>query len=60
MITENSSHRQVMIKVNVECDEGIAPLVHALNGINGVITLDSCQAQGCGLKSTQDNSDYFI
>ncbi len=43
MITENNSHRQVMVRVNVECDKGIAPLVHALNGINGVITLDSCQ-----------------
>lgn len=43
MITENNSHRQVIIEVHVECDEGIALLVHALNGINGVITLDSCQ-----------------
>ncbi|MCL5987083.1 MAG: hypothetical protein M1371_11070 [Actinobacteria bacterium] len=37
------NHKQVMIKVNAECDEGIAPVVLALNEINGVITLESCQ-----------------
>jgi len=31
------------VKVNAECDEGIASLVTALNDVDGVITLDSCQ-----------------
>lgn len=42
MITECKSHKQVMIKVNAECDENIAPIVLALNEINGIVTLDSC------------------
>ena len=37
-------HKQVIAKVNAKCDEGIAPLVSALNGINGIITLDSCES----------------
>ena len=37
------THRQVTVKVNAQCDEGIAPLVEALSGIDGVITLDSCE-----------------
>ena len=37
------SHKQVMIKVNAECDEEIVPIVLALNEIDGVITLESCQ-----------------
>jgi len=36
-------HKQVLIKVNAECDEGVAPVVIALNEIHGVITSDSCQ-----------------
>ena len=32
-----------MIKVNAECDKGVAPLVSALNRLDGVTTLDSCQ-----------------
>ena len=36
-------HPQVMIKINAECDEKIAPLVLALNKVNGLVTLDSCQ-----------------
>jgi hypothetical protein len=32
-----------MVKVNAQCDEGVASLVVALNEIDGVITLDSCQ-----------------
>ena len=36
-------HKQVYLKVNAECDEGIAPLVAALNAIDGVITVDSCE-----------------
>ena len=32
------------MKVNALVDEGIAPLVEALNQLDGVITLDSCQA----------------
>lgn len=36
-------HKQVIIRVNTECDGGIAPLVQALNELDGVITLDSCE-----------------
>jgi len=43
MVTEYTTHRQVVVKVNAECDEGIAQLVLALNEIDGLITLDSCQ-----------------
>lgn len=38
-----ASHNQVIIKVNAFVDEGIAPLVLALNSIDGVITFDSCE-----------------
>ncbi len=34
--------------VNAWVDEGIAPLVVALNGISGVATLDSCQEGALG------------
>lgn len=37
------SHKQVWLKVNAMCDEGVAPLVAALNEIAGLVTLDSCQ-----------------
>ena len=36
-------HEQVTIKVNAEVDRGVASLVAALNEIDGLITLDSCQ-----------------
>jgi hypothetical protein len=36
-------HEQISIKVNAECDKEIAPLILALNEIQGLITLDSCQ-----------------
>ena len=42
------SHKQIIIKVNAECDEGIAPIVRALNEIEGVFTLDSCQQGAYG------------
>ena len=37
------THKQVWFKVNAQCDEGILPLVVALNEIDGLITGDSCQ-----------------
>jgi hypothetical protein len=37
------SHQEVPIKVTAWVDQGIAPLVSALNEIEGVVTLDSCQ-----------------
>ena len=37
------THRQVWLKVNAQCDEGIAQVVSALNEIKGVLTVDSCQ-----------------
>lgn len=42
------THSQVWIKVNAPCDEGIAPLVSALNLIQGVLTVDSCQEGSWG------------
>ena len=39
-------HIEVPIKVNAYVDEGIAPLVEALNGFLGVVTLDSCEGSG--------------
>ena len=36
-------HIQTTIRVNAECDKGVAPLVSALNELDGVITLDSCE-----------------
>lgn len=41
-------HEQTLVKVNAFVDRGIAPLVLALNSIEGVITLDSCQKGDCG------------
>ena len=40
---DKTAHPQVMIKVNAECDKDIVSLVLALNELNSVITLDSCQ-----------------
>ena len=39
-------HIEIPIKVNAYVDEGIAPLVEALNGFLGVVTLDSCEGSG--------------
>jgi hypothetical protein len=36
-------HREVPIKVNAWVDEGIAPLVAALNEFEGLQTVESCQ-----------------
>jgi hypothetical protein len=36
-------HRQVAVKVTALVDEGVAELVEALNRIDGVRTLESCQ-----------------
>src|SRR5262249_48513680 len=36
-------HKQVVVKVNAQVDEGIAPLVEALNACPGVATFCSCQ-----------------
>jgi hypothetical protein len=38
-----SAHTEVPVKVTAWVDEGVAPLVVALNEIAGVMTLDSCQ-----------------
>lgn len=40
---QRTKHKQVIVKVNAECDEQIVPLVLALNGIEGIFTLESCQ-----------------
>ena len=37
------AHKEIQVKVNAFVDEGVAPLVLALNSIEGVITLDSCE-----------------
>jgi len=39
-------HNQIVVKVNAEVDEQIAPLVSALSDFEGVLTLDSCQGDG--------------
>jgi hypothetical protein len=36
-------HKEVQVKVNAFVDEGVAPLVVALNSIDGLVTLDSCE-----------------
>ncbi len=41
-------HPQVPVKVNALCDSGIAPLVLALNEIEGLRTLDSCECNDFG------------
>jgi len=43
----SGEHTQVVVKVNAEVDERVAPLVSALNEFDGVITLDSCQGDAC-------------
>lgn len=42
-------HREIPVKVTAWVDEGIAPLVTALNAVNGVLTLDSCQGDPDGV-----------
>ncbi len=41
-------HREVPVKVTAWVDEGIARLVLALNDLDGVMTLDSCQGDEDG------------
>ena len=43
MLDSKRSHQEIFVKVNALCDQGIAPLVEALNRINGLITLESCE-----------------
>jgi hypothetical protein len=38
-----SGHRERLVKVNAFVDEGVASLVEALSGIDGLVTLESCQ-----------------
>jgi hypothetical protein len=38
-----SGHGQVVVQVNAEVDEQIAPLVRALNEFDSILTVDSCQ-----------------
>jgi hypothetical protein len=38
-----AAHRQVLVKINALVDDGIAPLIKALNQIPWVYTLSSCQ-----------------
>lgn len=42
------AHRTVPIKVTAWVDEGVAPLVEALNAYPHVVTLDSCEGNGEG------------
>lgn len=39
-------HKEIAIKVTAFVDEGIAPLVLALNEIPDLVTLESCEASG--------------
>lgn len=36
-------HREVPVMVNAWVDEGVAPLVIALNGVDRLVTVDSCE-----------------
>lgn len=40
-------HQESPVKVTAWVDEGVAPLVIALNEFDDVMTLDSCQGNGC-------------
>ena len=40
---EKTRHKQVLVKVNAEVDEGIAPLILVLARWPGVCTVDSCE-----------------
>jgi len=42
------AHKEVLVKVNAFVDEGISPVVTALNSFTGVVTLDSCQCDASG------------
>lgn len=39
----SKTHREIAVKVNAFVDEGVAPLVAALNDVPNVLTLDSCE-----------------
>ena len=39
----NKKHIQTFVKVNARVDEGLADLIHLMNLIDGLITLDCCQ-----------------
>jgi hypothetical protein len=56
MLNDSSRpHKEVQVKVNAFVDEGIARLVVALNTIDGVVTLDSCEEDA----GTGEASVYF-
>lgn len=38
-----NNHEQVWVKVNAQVDKNIANIVTALNMVNGLLTLDSCE-----------------
>ena len=40
------SHIEVAVKVTAFVDEGVAPLVEALNATNRILTVSSCQGDG--------------
>lgn len=48
-------HRQIPVKVTAFVDEGIAPVVQALNTIDGVSTFSSCQ----GIQGREYAHVYF-
>lgn len=48
------SHVEVPIKVTAWVDEGVAPLVRALNEYPGVVTVDSCQCDSRDGKARVD------
>lgn len=49
------AHKEMPVKVNAFVDEGVVPLVVALNSISGVVTLDSCERDAI----TGEASVYF-
>jgi hypothetical protein len=45
MVAVMNAHAQTLVKVNVQVDKGIAPLVEALNACPGVFTTSSCEGR---------------
>jgi hypothetical protein len=42
-IIMKNNHEQIWVKVNAQVDKNIANIVTALNMVNGLLTLDSCE-----------------
>ncbi len=43
VLNNRKNHKEVLVKVNARVDQGIAPLVTALNQFSEIVTVDSCE-----------------